>query len=84
MVKRNKEERGEQGQEKEDNVFITISNGQIYRELCEFKEENRKEHQAIMNEIASYKSQVSNLKMAIGGIGVLLMTMLGFFINHIL
>lgn len=64
-------------------VFVTISNRQIYDELCQFKEQNAKEHQQIMDELSSYKSQVTNLKYAVGGIAVLAMTTLGFLVNHL-
>jgi hypothetical protein len=66
-----------------NKVFVSITNKQIYEELCQFKEENAKQHQEILSEIASYKSQLSNLKYALGGIGVLVMTMLGFLVNHL-
>lgn len=66
-----------------NKVFVSITNKQIYEELCQFKEENTKQHQEILNELASYKSQVTNLKYAVGGIGILVMTMLGFLVNHL-
>lgn len=67
-----------------NKVFVTITNKQIYQELCDFKEENAKQHQTILDEISKYKSQVANLKYAMVGIGVLGMTTLGFLINHLL
>jgi len=66
-----------------NKVFVTITNKQIYEELCQFKEENAKQHQEILNEIASYKSTLTNVKYAMGGIGVLVITILGFLVNHL-
>lgn len=66
-----------------NGIFISITNKQIYEELCRFKEENAKQHQIILDRIATYKSQVTNLKYAMGGFGILIMTMLGFLVNHL-
>jgi len=65
-------------------TFITISNQQIYDELTAFKTQNAIDHRNIMEEIAGYKSQVFNLKLALGGIAVLSMTTLSFFVSHLL
>ena len=65
-------------------TFVTITNQQIYQELCDLKEQNAKEHLAIMNEVASYKNQVTNLKLALGGVSVLVMATLGFLVSHLL
>jgi len=67
-----------------DKTFVTITNKQIYSELCQFKEDNEKQHNEILLEISKYRSQVQNLKMALAGIGILTMTTLGFLINHLL
>ena len=76
-------------------TFVTITNIQIYKELCEFKANNEIKHVQIMKEletshnellimITNYQSQLTNLKMGLGGIAVLLMTTLGFLVSHLL
>jgi hypothetical protein len=64
-------------------TFVTITNQQIYSELENLKEQNGKEHQMIMAEVSRYKSQVMNFKLALGGIGVLALSTLGWLFIHI-
>lgn len=66
-----------------NKVFVSITNRQIYDELSQFKAQNAKEHLAILEEIAGYKSQVLNLRLALGGIGILAMSTLGWLVLHI-
>ena len=74
-----------------NKVFVRITNEQVYKELKQFKEDNERQHidmvkqiESIRDEIQSYKGQVSYLKIAIGGIGILAMATLGWFIVHII
>jgi len=67
-----------------DKVFVSITNKQIYNELTNFKNDNATQHQLIMDEIAGYKSQVLNFKLALGGISLLAMSTLGFLVSHLL
>ena len=63
--------------------FVRITNQQVYDQLCELRKSNEIEHDKIMALIEGYKSQVSNLKYAIGGIGILTISILGWFIYHL-
>lgn len=76
-------------------TFVTITNLQIYKELCAFKANNEIKHVQIMKELetrnndvliqlVNYQSRVNNLKMGLGGIGVLSMATLGWLISHLL
>ena len=76
-------------------VFVNITNMQIYKELMELKSDNEIKHVQIMKDmelkhnalllqINNYQSKMANLRMALGGIGLLTMTTLGFLVNHLL
>jgi hypothetical protein len=62
---------------------IIISNKEIYDRLCKLEVSNAKQHEQIILKIIGYKSQIANLKYAIGGIGVLAFATLGWFIISI-
>jgi hypothetical protein len=64
-------------------AFVTISNREIYDELCTLKRNNEDEHQKIMGLISGYKSQVSRLKWALGGAFTLTLLTLGWFVSHL-
>jgi hypothetical protein len=73
-----------------NKTFIKITNEQIYKQFMQFQLDNEQQHKNIMKEIESlkteiqnYRSQVTNLKLAIGGIGILTMATLGWFIVHL-
>lgn len=77
-----------------NKTFVTITNMQIYKEFCEFKSENEIKHNQMLKDfevkhnellikLGNYQSKITNLKMAMGGIGVLAMATLGWLILHL-
>lgn len=64
-------------------TFIRISNQQVYDELCALKSANDKDHDEIKLMIVGYKGQVMRLYWALAGMGILVISLLGFLINHI-
>jgi hypothetical protein len=66
-----------------NKTFIRITNQQIYDELNSLKENNEKEHIAIMNMISGYKSQMRRVYWLLGILTSVTVGLITYFINHI-
>jgi hypothetical protein len=66
-----------------NKTFVKITNQQVYNELCALKKENTIEHEIIKDMIEGYKSQVSRLQWSLGGISVLTISILAWFISYL-
>lgn len=75
---------------KSNGNFVTITNREVYKELCDFKDKNTEEHQKILDLINGYKAELDNLQSTdikqwwiIGILFTMLISVLGFLFNHL-
>jgi len=80
---------------KNNDVFVRITNKEVYSELTAFREENERQHEAIKTLIAQYKADnekkfeeingsINLVKATVGGAVALVVAIGGWLIYHLM